>query len=227
MNVCRTALIPILAATVPFLGYAQQSGSSRSGTLTPPVAIYKVSPTHSEDLYRKAIEGEAVVSVTVDIFGNATDPQVESASQPKFGEAAMKAASEWIFEPATKDGTPTEVRAKLPFVFEIAFEHKMNVEIGRKVFVELSGPIIPSSELAEDLCLVMCLSFPSSTQKRFETPANPPPSIWSSSSLPKDWFSIPAFFPFPQRDSKKRPLWLSAIWNTSQSLSMERPYTYP
>ena len=150
MNVCRTALIPILAATVPFLGYAQQSGSSRSGTLTPPVAIYKVSPTHSEDLYRKAIEGEAVVSVTVDIFGNATDPQVESASQPKFGEAAMKAASEWIFEPATKDGTPTEVRAKLPFVFEIAFEHKMNVEIGRKVFVELSGPIIPSSELAED-----------------------------------------------------------------------------
>ena len=62
----------------------------------------------------------------------------------------MKAASEWIFEPATKDGVPKEVRAKLPFVFEIAFEHMMNIEIGREVFVELSGPIIPSSELAED-----------------------------------------------------------------------------
>ena len=150
MNVCRTAIIPILAAAIPFLGYPQQSGSINSGTLTAPVAIYKVSPTHPEDLYRKAIEGEAVVSIIVDIFGNATDPQVESASQPKFGEAAMKAASEWIFEPATKGGVPIEVRAKLPFVFEIAFEHKMNVEIGREVFVELSGPIIPSSELAED-----------------------------------------------------------------------------
>ena len=84
-----------------------------------------------------------MVVVIVDIFGKASDPQVESASQPKFGEAAMKAASEWIFEPATKDGVPKEVRAKLPFVFEIAFEHMMNIEIGREVFVELSGPIIP------------------------------------------------------------------------------------
>ena len=150
MNVCRIAMILVLTAIWPYLGHSRQSNSGRGAPLKAPVAIYKVAPLHPDALYRRAIEGEAVVSVTVDVFGNATDPKVESASAPEFGEAAKKAASEWIFEPATKDGVPTEVRAKLPFVFEIAFEHKMNVEMEREVFVELSGPIIPSSELAED-----------------------------------------------------------------------------
>ena len=143
-------MVPILAAALAGQSHSQNSGSGKGGALNPPVAIYKVSPIHPEELYIKAIEGEGVVSVNVDIFGNATEPQVESASQPEFGEAAAKAASEWIFEPATKDGVPAEVRAKLPFVFEIAFEHKLNVEMGREVFVELDRPVIPSSDLAED-----------------------------------------------------------------------------
>tara|TARA_B100000519_G_scaffold126613_1_gene109274 strand:+ start:288 stop:629 length:342 start_codon:yes stop_codon:yes gene_type:complete len=92
-NDYQTVMIPILAATVPFLGYT-----------THRVAIYKISPTHPEDLYRKTIEGETVVTVTVDILGNATDPQVESASQLKLGKAAMKAVSKWIFELTVKDG---------------------------------------------------------------------------------------------------------------------------
>ncbi len=43
-----------------------------------------------------------------------------------------------------------EAVAKLPFVFEITFEHKMNVEMGRDVFVQLNDPIVPSSELDKD-----------------------------------------------------------------------------
>lgn len=102
-----------------------QSGGNRN--LLPPVPIYKVSPKHPDDLYARAIEGETVIAVTVDIFGGATKPKVETATHPDFGIAAYQAASEWIFEPPTKDDVPIESSVKLPFVFEIAFEHKLNV----------------------------------------------------------------------------------------------------
>ncbi len=35
-------------------------------------------------------------------------------------------------------------------LYEVTFEHKMNVETGRSIYVELNGPIIPSSELDRD-----------------------------------------------------------------------------
>lgn len=140
-----TLATTILAATTCF---SNEGGDK--GSILPPVPIYKVSPKHPEDLYARAIEGKAVVAVTVDMFGSATEPDVESATHTDFGAAAALAASEWIFEPATKNGVPIESRVKLPFVFEIAFEHKMNVEMGREVFVELKGPVVPSSELDKD-----------------------------------------------------------------------------
>lgn len=139
-----TLATTILAATMVF------SNQGENRNLLPPVPIYKVSPKHPDDLYARAIEGEAVIAVTVDIFGGATKPKVETATHPDFGIAASQAASEWIFEPATKDGVPIESRVKLPFVFEIAFEHKFNVEMGREIFVKLNHTVVPSSELDKD-----------------------------------------------------------------------------
>ena len=139
----------VLAAAM-LLGISAPAIGAGTEDILPPVPIYKVSPKHPAELYEKAIEGNAIVTVTVDIFGSATDLEVEIASQEEFGLAAMLAASEWIFEPATKNGVPIEIRARLPFVFEITFEHKMNVEMGREVFVELDSPIVPSSELDKD-----------------------------------------------------------------------------
>ncbi|MBN11704.1 MAG: hypothetical protein CMI17_01670 [Opitutaceae bacterium] len=139
-----TLATTILAATMVF------SNQGENRNLLPPVPIYKVSPKHPDDLYASAIEGEAVIAVTVDIFGGTTKPKVETETHPDFGIAASQAASEWIFEPATKDGVPIESRVKLPFVFEIAFEHKFNVEMGREIFVKLNHTVVPSSELDKD-----------------------------------------------------------------------------
>lgn len=139
-----------IATTISTTTVGISNESADTSDVLPPVAIYKVSPKHPESLYAKAIEGKAVVTVTVDIFGSARDPEVESATHEEFGFSAMIAASEWVFEPATKKGVPIEIRAKLPFIFEIAFEHKMNVEMGRDVFVELTEPILSSSDLDRD-----------------------------------------------------------------------------
>ncbi len=137
----------LMTAAILAAGTGLSKEGSVDGEVVPPVPIYKVSPTHPEPLYSKAIEGEAVILVTVDMFGSVRDAEVESATHEEFGPAALQAATEWVFEPATLDGMPIEIRVKLPFAFDITFEHKMNVEMGREIFVELKGPIIPSSEL--------------------------------------------------------------------------------
>lgn len=115
--------------------------------LIPPVAIYKIDPTHPAELYARGVEGEAIVIASVDMFGSVMDPVVDRATHEEFGLAAMIAASEWIFEPATKNGVPMAVRVKIPFNFKIAFEHKLNVEMGREVFKEIDVPVLPSFEL--------------------------------------------------------------------------------
>ncbi len=133
----------ISAMLFPSIMFAEES----EDVIESPVAIYKVTPTHPEELYQQGIEGHATIVITVDTFGSVIDPMVDTASHEEFGLAAMLAASEWIFEPATKNGVPIEIKAKLPFVFSITFEHMLNVEMEREVFKKLDTKITPSSEL--------------------------------------------------------------------------------
>ncbi|NEQ68679.1 MAG: TonB family protein [Symploca sp. SIO2D2] len=116
-------------------------------TIEPPMPIYKVDPKHPEELFVQGVEGEAIIIVTVDLFGSVADPVVDTATHEEFGLAALLAASEWIFEPATRNGVPIEIRAKIPFKFSISFEHRLNIQMGREVFKKIEVPIIPSSEL--------------------------------------------------------------------------------
>lgn len=135
----------LIAATAP----SQQDQPASPAEIEPPKPIYKVDPSHPEELFQQGVEGHAVITFTVDMFGSVADPEVESASHEEFGLAALLAASEWIFEPATKNGVPIEARARLPFHFNLSFEHKLNLELGRDVFRKIESKIIPSSDLAE------------------------------------------------------------------------------
>ncbi len=121
--------------------------TENDGEIIPPTAIYKIDPTHPAELYGRGVEGEAIIIASVDMFGTVVEPIVDRATHEEFGLAAMLAASEWIFEPATKNGVPMAVRVKIPFSFKIAFEHKLNVEMGREVFKEVEVPVTPSFEL--------------------------------------------------------------------------------
>lgn len=139
------------------LGFVASSGILRAETpapqgddITPPVPVYKVSPKHPIGLYEKAIEGRATVIVTVDILGNVKNPEIKGATHKEFGIAATVAASEWVFEPATKNGVPIEIRVSLPFEFKVAKEHKLNVQVGRDVFVQLAEPVLSSSDLNQE-----------------------------------------------------------------------------
>ena len=145
MNRWREVIVSALAAIFVTAGFGQVVGED----LVAPKPIYKVNPVHPPELFEQAVEGSAIIVATVDLFGSVSNPEVESASHEEFGIAALLAASEWIFEPATKAGVPLEIQIKLPFKFEVSFEHKLNVERGREVFKKLSVPVVPSSELEQ------------------------------------------------------------------------------
>lgn len=117
--------------------------------IVPPTPIYKVDPSHPAELYSRGIEGEAIIIASLDRTGTVIEPIVDRSSHEEFGLASMIAASEWIFEPATKNGVPIPISVKIPFNFRIAFEHKLNVESGREVFQQLDVPVIPSFELGQ------------------------------------------------------------------------------
>lgn len=121
--------------------------SGNDDEIIPPKAVYKPDPSHPAHLYDRGVEGEAIIVVGIDRLGTVLNPTVEKATDEEFGLAAMLAASEWIFEPASKGGVPINVQVRIPFQFYIAFEHKLNVELGREIFKELSFPVTPSFEL--------------------------------------------------------------------------------
>lgn len=133
-----------------FVAYAEDKQEEGSEEIIPPTPIYRVDPTHPDNLYKKGVEGEAIIIASVDLFGGIADPIVEMTTHEEFGLAAILALSEWTFEPATKNGVPIEVKVRIPFKFDISFEHKLNVELGRDVFRELDAAIIPSFELDEE-----------------------------------------------------------------------------
>jgi len=145
MKAWRQILFAVLIAFATRAVLAQ----GNTDEIVAPKAVYKVSPVHPEELFTQGIEGSAVILATVDLFGSVDNLSVDTASHEEFGIAAMLAASEWIFEPAMKHGVPLEIQIKLPFSFEVSFEHKLNVELGREVFKKLNVPIIPSSELEQ------------------------------------------------------------------------------
>lgn len=144
----KISLLLIFAfAAIPMFANDDEEEESVEDDVTPPVAVYKVDPSHPQELFDQGIEGHAVIIGTVDMFGSLVSPVVETTTHDEFGIAAILACSEWIFEPATKNGVPIEIGIKIPFSFEIAFEHALNVELQRKVFLKLEEPVMSSSEL--------------------------------------------------------------------------------
>lgn len=84
----------------------------------PPRPLVGPVPEYPAALRKKRVEGEAVVAMRITHRGVVTDPVVQSATDPAFGEAALVAVRQWRFLPHMKDGKPVEAHAAMPFSFE-------------------------------------------------------------------------------------------------------------
>jgi peptide/nickel transport system substrate-binding protein len=90
----------------------------KPSVITRAEAVRRVQPKYPAAALEFAASGTIVVRVLVGIDGSVNDATIiKSFGNPACERAALDAARQWEFDPATKDGTPFEQRVSIPFTF--------------------------------------------------------------------------------------------------------------
>jgi len=105
---------PPPAPAMPAGVYQVGSGVSQ------PRLIKKVEPKYSREALKQKVEGTVTVSLVVGVDGKATDISIVKSLDEGLDQQAIKAISEWRFEPGKKDGKPVPVMAKVDVNFRLA-----------------------------------------------------------------------------------------------------------
>lgn len=82
-----------------------------------PRLFFGAAPGYPAALRKIGARGLAVVTMRITPQGAVVDPVVTSASEPAFGEEALKAVREWRFLPCVRDGRAVESVVRIPFDF--------------------------------------------------------------------------------------------------------------
>ncbi len=82
-----------------------------------PRFFFGSAPEYPPELKKANLKGRATVSVRIGANGAVYDPIVKSATDPAFGEEALRAVRAWRFLPKVKDDNPTETKVDVPIVF--------------------------------------------------------------------------------------------------------------
>jgi len=85
----------------------------------PPEAIKQVMPVYPEGAKKDKLEGTVWVQLLIGEEGKVTDVKVQKSDAEVFNQAAMKAATQWLFKPAMLNGKPTQVWVSVPFRFKL------------------------------------------------------------------------------------------------------------
>jgi TonB family protein len=83
----------------------------------PPIPTRRVQPVYPAIARAAGVLGRVVVEVTIDEAGNVTSAKAVQGP-PVLHEAAVEAAKQWKFRPATRGGKPVADTQKVPFNFQ-------------------------------------------------------------------------------------------------------------
>jgi TonB family protein len=75
------------------------------------------APEYPPKLRRAKTKGEAIIRFSVSANGRVLNPQIKSATDPAFGDAALVAARQWRFLPRVIKGAPVTTTVDMPFIF--------------------------------------------------------------------------------------------------------------
>ena len=89
---------------------------------TAPRGIYTAGPEYPESARRDRIEGTVVLQVKVSKECRASDIKVLRSVGHALDEAAIKAVSQWKYQPATLNGEPVEVLTQVTVNFRLSSE---------------------------------------------------------------------------------------------------------
>lgn len=115
----RQTVPPATAVTPPSFAVKPAPVPASSPGVVNPRPIYKVEPQYSEDARLAKIQGSVRLSLTIDEQGRADDIKVIASLDPGLDQKAIEAVSQWVFAPATKDGTPVPVTAMIEVNFRL------------------------------------------------------------------------------------------------------------
>ncbi len=79
------------------------------GTVIKPIVRHKVPPIYPEAAKQDGITGKVGLSLKIDATGEVVAAKVTRSLREDLDEAALKAARQWRFEPATENGQPVAV----------------------------------------------------------------------------------------------------------------------
>ncbi len=115
---------PVLAVLLllpGFLSSPEALAAHEDAAFEPAEPIESVRPEYPSSARRSGITGLVVIQIDVDREGHVIAAEVERSSEnEELDAAAQKAAWQWVFRPATQDGTPVESRLAIPFRFEVS-----------------------------------------------------------------------------------------------------------
>lgn len=80
---------------------------------------FRVRPEYPPALKKNNVTGECIIQVTVKTDGHTADAVVQSATDPRFGDAALKAVLWWEYRPAQLHGKVVPCRINIPFEFSL------------------------------------------------------------------------------------------------------------
>jgi TonB family protein len=91
----------------------------RDPNVTPPKVLIKINPGYTQEAKDAQVQGTVVLSVEVDVDGKAQNIQVLKGLDAGLDINAIAAMSNWVFQPATKDGEPVRVAARVEINFRL------------------------------------------------------------------------------------------------------------
>lgn len=91
------------------------------GQVAKPVKISAPPPVYAEEARKKLITGVVIVEAVIDQQGCVTNAHVLKGLPAGLDRAAVRAVMNWVFEPATLEGSPVRVYYTLTVNFEVDF----------------------------------------------------------------------------------------------------------
>lgn len=86
-----------------------------------PVVLKRIMPVYTPEAATAGIEGTVLLDAVVGVDGRVADLRIARSLNKELGldDAALEAARQWLFEPATRDGEPLPVIVRLELEFKL------------------------------------------------------------------------------------------------------------
>jgi TonB family protein len=95
----------------------KRDSNANAGRLSAPAATRKVDPAYPLQIMRENVAGTVILYAVIHADGTVGNIRVLRSVDDRLDQFASEAIAKWLFQPATKDGSPIDVEAtfQIPF----------------------------------------------------------------------------------------------------------------